>query len=142
MNAIVLRCLERDPARRYASPGDLDAALARLAASLSSGVSAGRVRMSAPRGRLATVTQGTGPDQRTAIFSYTSAGFLETIVDPLGRAVSFAYDAAGRITTQTLPDGRVIQYSYDANRQRVSVLMGAQPVRRWRGPGYSWRVLW
>jgi serine/threonine-protein kinase len=55
MNQIVLRCLERDPARRYASTGDLDAALARLAASLSSGVSAGRVRISAPRGRLATV---------------------------------------------------------------------------------------
>jgi serine/threonine-protein kinase len=55
MNQIVLRCLERDPARRYASTADLDAALARLAASLSSGVSAGRVRISAPHGRLATV---------------------------------------------------------------------------------------
>jgi tetratricopeptide (TPR) repeat protein/tRNA A-37 threonylcarbamoyl transferase component Bud32 len=54
MNQIVLRCLERDPARRYASTAELDAALARLAASLSSGVSAGRVRISAPRGRLAT----------------------------------------------------------------------------------------
>jgi Flp pilus assembly protein TadD/TolB-like protein len=55
MNQVVLRCLERDPARRYASTGELDAALARLAASLSSGVSTGRVRLSAPRGRLATV---------------------------------------------------------------------------------------
>jgi eukaryotic-like serine/threonine-protein kinase len=55
MNDVVLRCLERDPARRYASTAELDAALARLAASLSSGVSAGRVRISAPRGRLATV---------------------------------------------------------------------------------------
>ena len=54
MNAIVLRCLERDPARRYASTGDLDAALARLAASLSSGVSAGRVRI--PRGRTPVVS--------------------------------------------------------------------------------------
>jgi YD repeat-containing protein len=73
------------------------------------------------RGRLATVTQGTGPDQRTALFTYTSAGFLETMVDPLGRAVSFAYDAAGRITTQTLPDGRLIQYSYDANGNLTSL---------------------
>src|SRR5260221_13673617 len=55
MNAIALRCLERDPARRSASPGDVDAALARLAASLSSGVGPGRVRISAPRGRLATM---------------------------------------------------------------------------------------
>jgi tetratricopeptide (TPR) repeat protein len=54
LDAIVLRCLERDPARRYASTRELEAALARLAATLSSGVSAGRVRISAPKGGLAT----------------------------------------------------------------------------------------
>jgi tetratricopeptide (TPR) repeat protein len=55
LDAIVLRCLERDPARRYESSLELETALARLAATLSSGVSAGRVRIAAPRGRLATV---------------------------------------------------------------------------------------
>ena len=52
LSTIVLRCLERDPSSRYASARELDADLARLAASLSSGVSAGRIRISTPRGRL------------------------------------------------------------------------------------------
>jgi tetratricopeptide (TPR) repeat protein/tRNA A-37 threonylcarbamoyl transferase component Bud32 len=56
LDAIVLRCLERDPGRRYASSLELETALASLAASLSSGVTAGRVRISAPRGRMATVS--------------------------------------------------------------------------------------
>jgi eukaryotic-like serine/threonine-protein kinase len=55
LDAIVLRCLDRDPALRYASSLELETALARLAATLSSGVNAGRVRISAPRGRLTTV---------------------------------------------------------------------------------------
>jgi tetratricopeptide (TPR) repeat protein/tRNA A-37 threonylcarbamoyl transferase component Bud32 len=56
MSAIVLRCLERDPAHRYASAGELDAALARLAANLSSGISAGRVRPLPVRTPVASVT--------------------------------------------------------------------------------------
>jgi tetratricopeptide (TPR) repeat protein/tRNA A-37 threonylcarbamoyl transferase component Bud32 len=56
LDAIVLRCLERDPARRYASCLELEEALARLAATLSSGVSAGRVRIPRGRGPAASVT--------------------------------------------------------------------------------------
>jgi RHS repeat-associated protein len=80
------------------------------------------------RGRLATITQGTGPDERTATFIYNSAGFLETMTDPLGRAVTFAYDAAGRIIRQTLPDDRIIQYSYDASGNLTSVTPPGRPA--------------
>jgi RHS repeat-associated protein len=80
------------------------------------------------RGRLATITQGTGPDERTATFSYDDAGFLDTITDPLGRAVTFDYDTAGRITTQTLPDGRVIQYGYDANGNLTAITPPGRPA--------------
>jgi tetratricopeptide (TPR) repeat protein/tRNA A-37 threonylcarbamoyl transferase component Bud32 len=55
LDAIVLRCLAKEPTRRYASSLELETALARLAATLSSGVSAGRVRISAPKGRMASV---------------------------------------------------------------------------------------
>jgi tetratricopeptide (TPR) repeat protein/TolB-like protein/tRNA A-37 threonylcarbamoyl transferase component Bud32 len=55
LDGIVLRCLERDPARRFASSLELETALARLAATLSSGVTTGRTRISAPKGRMATV---------------------------------------------------------------------------------------
>jgi eukaryotic-like serine/threonine-protein kinase len=56
MSAIVLRCLERDPAHRYASAAELDAALARLSASLSSGVRSGRLRPLPGRAPVASLT--------------------------------------------------------------------------------------
>jgi len=67
------------------------------------------------RGRLSTVTPGTGSNSRIATFAYNSNGYLATITDPLGQLTSFAYDAAGRLTAQTLPDAQVIGYAYDAN---------------------------
>jgi RHS repeat-associated protein len=67
------------------------------------------------RGRLATITQGSGLDARTTTFSYDTAGNLASITDAAGRQVSFGYDAAGRMTSQLLPDGRVIAFDYDPN---------------------------
>jgi RHS repeat-associated protein len=66
------------------------------------------------KGRLKTITQGTGPEARSFAFTYDGDGYIETITDPLGQTTSFSYDNAGRVKTLTRPDGKVIGYSYDA----------------------------
>lgn len=77
--------------------------------------------------RLSTVMQGNGTDARTVKFSYSSAGHLERITDPLGRTQSYHYDADGRIIQQTLPDDRAIKYSYDANGNVTSITPPGRP---------------
>jgi RHS repeat-associated protein len=81
-----------------------------------------------PRGRLSTMTQGTGTSARPSTFAYNPQGFLASLMDPLSRTVNFAYDPAGRVTTQTLPDGRVIQTSYDANGNVASITPPSRPA--------------
>lgn len=73
------------------------------------------------RGRLATITQGTGADARTLTLNYNNSGYLATLTDSLNRTTSFSYDAAGRVTSQTLPDNRTISYGYDANGNLTSL---------------------
>jgi RHS repeat-associated protein len=80
------------------------------------------------RGRLTSVTQGSGAEQRTVTFAYDSNSYLDTVTDPLNRVVSFDYDNAGRVTSQTLPDGRTIQYTYDANGNLTSLTPPGQPA--------------
>lgn len=79
------------------------------------------------RGRLASVSKGTVPDARTAMFSYNPEGYLDTVIDPLGRALSYDYDAVGRVTRQTLTDGREIAYAYDANGNLTSLTPPGRP---------------
>jgi RHS repeat-associated protein len=78
-------------------------------------------------GRLATITQGTGSDERTASFSYNSDGYLQTVRDPLDRNFSFQYDAAGRLSKTTLPDGSEISHSHDANGNLKSLTPPGRP---------------
>lgn len=73
------------------------------------------------RGRIDTITQGTGTQLRQSLLSYDIDGYLDTITDPLNRTTDFDYDAAGRVTRQTLPDSRFIDYTYDANGNLTSV---------------------
>ena len=80
------------------------------------------------RGRLVTLTAGSGIDARTLTFSYNSDGYVQTITDPLGRAESFAYDAAGRVTTETLADGRLSRYAYDANGNLTAITPPGRPA--------------
>ena len=79
------------------------------------------------RGRLETVTQGTGPDARTVTFDYDAAGYLGTITDALGRSAGFAYDPAGRVTTQTFPDGRAVLFDYDAKGNLTALTPPGRP---------------
>ena len=81
-----------------------------------------------PRGRLSSVSHGTGGAARASSFTYNSEGFLETVTDPLSRTVRFTYDPAGRVLTQTLPDLRVIQTTYDANGNVASITPPSRPA--------------
>jgi RHS repeat-associated protein len=72
-------------------------------------------------GRLATVTQGSGPSARTTTFGYDSEGNLATVTDPLQRVTSFAYDGIGRPLLETLPDGKIVAFGYDPNSNVTSI---------------------
>jgi RHS repeat-associated protein len=75
-----------------------------------------------PRGRLMTITQGSGADARTTTLAYGTDGYLASITDALNQTTSFENDAVGRVTKQTLPDGRFIRYGYDANGNLTSLV--------------------
>jgi RHS repeat-associated protein len=80
------------------------------------------------RGRLNTLTLGTGEDARVTTFTYSSdSGYMETMTDPLGRIVRFESDAVGRITKRTLPGNREVLYRYDANGNLISVTPPGKP---------------
>jgi RHS repeat-associated protein len=80
------------------------------------------------KGRLSTVTDGTGADARIVTFTYDAQNNLESIIDPVGRVTMFAYDPAGRVTSQTLPDGRTIGFTYDANGNLATLTPPGRPV--------------
>ena len=80
------------------------------------------------RGRLASITQGAGPDARTVNFNYNPSGYLQTVTDPLNRTVNYEYDAAGRVTRQALPDGREVLYGYDAKSNLISLTPPGRPA--------------
>lgn len=86
------------------------------------------------RGRLASVVQGAGEDQRLTALSYHPEGFLASITDPLLRSTGFTYDQAGRVRSQTLPDSRSIGFGYDENGNVTSV---TPPGRPSYGFGYT-----
>lgn len=67
------------------------------------------------RGRIDSVSQGSGADMRSAQFNYGDDGFLASVTDALGRVSAYDYDMVGRLTKQILPGGREITFAYDAN---------------------------
>ncbi|MGH8614615.1 MAG: hypothetical protein ACREYF_21960, partial [Gammaproteobacteria bacterium] len=71
------------------------------------------------RGRLTEATAGQADETRTTSIRYyqdgPSKGYVQTLIDALGRTVEYDYDLAGRVVQQALPDGREIAYGYDAN---------------------------
>src|SRR4029434_2217883 len=44
------------------------------------------------RGRLESIKQGSGNEERTTTLGYNANGYLETVTNPLNRITSFHYD--------------------------------------------------
>ena len=84
------------------------------------------------RGRLETMTSGSGADTRTSTYAYGTDGFLESVTDTLNRVASFERDGIGRITKQVLPDLREINFTYDANGNLASLTPPGRPPHIFR----------
>ena len=84
------------------------------------------------RGRLATVSQGSGTDTRNMALAYDAQGNVASITDPANRTQTFTYDPAGRLTVQTLPDGRQIRFTYDGNGNVTSVTPPGRPTHNFQ----------
>ncbi len=80
------------------------------------------------RGRLSTLSGGTGLQTRTSTFSYNPAGFLSSSTNPLNQTDNFSYDLAGKLTQQIRADNRIIGFGYDANGNRTSVTPPSRPA--------------
>src|SRR5205823_7616422 len=80
------------------------------------------------RGRLQTLSQGTGADARTTSYVYGPNGFIQSVVDPIGRVLRFDYDAAGRVTQEILPASRQLGFGYDANGNVTSLTPPGRPA--------------
>ena len=65
------------------------------------------------KGRLTTVRQGEGAEQRLLRLDYDADGNLSLITDPMKRIVRLEYNKAGRLIKQTLADKREIVFSFD-----------------------------
>ncbi|WP_375591828.1 carbohydrate-binding protein [Chitiniphilus eburneus] len=80
------------------------------------------------KGRLTTISQGSGDAARTTHYAYNTLGELESVTDALGRITGYAYDLAGRVTRVTTPDGREIGFGYDANGNLTAVTPPSRPA--------------
>lgn len=79
------------------------------------------------RGRLETLTQGTGADQRTTSFHYNVDGFLDRITSAAGQLLAVDGDEVGRPSTITLPSGEVLGLSYDPDGNLTGVTPPGRP---------------
>jgi RHS repeat-associated protein len=79
------------------------------------------------RGRLATVTVGTGTSARVTTFGYDPLDRLSSVTDPLLRVQSYVYDDANRVVGQVFTDGSQVGFSYDANGNVTSVTPPGRP---------------
>ncbi|GAA5787216.1 hypothetical protein YWS52_35430 [Chitiniphilus shinanonensis] len=80
------------------------------------------------KGRLSTLSQGSGDGTRTTRYAYNALGELESVTDALGRVTGYGYDLAGRVTRVTTPDGREIGFGYDANGNLTAVTPPSRPA--------------
>ncbi len=104
----------------------LDAA-GRISQRQAGGLSAANIAYDG-RGRVSSVSQGSGLDARTTSFSYGTNGRISGMTDSLGRTASFTYDLAGRPINTATGDGRVIANTFDANGNRLSLTPPGRPA--------------
>ena len=79
------------------------------------------------RGRLATVTVGSGTSARVTTYAYDNLDRLASVTDPLLRVQSYVYDDANRVVGQVFTDGSEVTFSYDANGNVTSVTPPSRP---------------
>ncbi|MCL6614542.1 MAG: hypothetical protein K6U03_08020, partial [Firmicutes bacterium] len=82
------------------------------------------------RGRLTTITEGTGIEARISRINYNAQGYVESITDPMNRTIGFEYDLAGRVTAQIRADGKRITYIYDQGGNVTSITPPGRPTHR------------
>jgi len=80
------------------------------------------------RGRPESFTAGTGASSRLFEMVYDAGGFVESIVDPLGRSTNFVLDPIGRITSELPPGSASTQVAYDTNGSIESVTPPTRPA--------------
>jgi RHS repeat-associated protein len=68
-----------------------------------------------PRGRVATVTQGSGADARSLTMGYGSDGFVQSITDALSRQIIYQRDPVGRVNVATQSGVGSVAFGYDTN---------------------------
>jgi RHS repeat-associated protein len=79
-------------------------------------------------GRLISIAQGSGSDERATSFHYNPEGFVDTVTDPLSRILGLEYNPAGLILKEMLPDGRQIVSTYDRNGNIQSITPPDRPA--------------
>ncbi|MFD3622035.1 RHS repeat-associated core domain-containing protein [Streptomyces sp. NPDC058676] len=79
------------------------------------------------RGRLTSLTQGTGPDARMWTCGYSISGVLESITNPLGKTTTLNHDMATRSYTVNAPDGSTSHLGYNAAGKVTSVMPPGRP---------------
>ena len=73
------------------------------------------------RGRVASVSHGTGAAARTSTFTYDALDRVSTVTDPAMRVSGYLYDAADRIIRRRYPDGTEVDYEYDPGDNLISI---------------------
>jgi RHS repeat-associated protein len=82
------------------------------------------------RGRLETITLGTGTGARVMRYAYGADGFLANITDAANRIRRYGRDASGRVIELTSPDAAQLRFGYSPNGKLTSLTPPGRPDHR------------